>query len=173
MGIFNLQGFSAQKSLVSDGATANALNRIRDLLNDLLHSPETGVLHLQSDEGAVNITKGMIVAISTGANECVRAVEGGAPAAERGFAVCLSDSVAPSAWGYFRFKGEADVRLVNGLVDLDEAQAINLSTTDGLGTNQATAVLRRVGLIVDATEYVTVTNPLVRIVTEFCCPQVA
>jgi len=167
--MFNLQSFSSQKAPVSDGNTSLALARIRRLLTKLLHSPETGVLELVNDD-VVGMIKGMVVAISSDTNQVILADADGVN--PTGFAICLSDSVLPNNSGYFRFMGETDVLFVPGLDPApNEADAVVVSDTAGYCTNDdgVAGVVRRIGLVVDASEYVAVINPFARVIMEPCC----
>jgi len=168
--MFNLQSFSSQKGSVADGAASNALNRIRSLLTKLLHSPETGVLFLKNDDEVISITKGQIVTI-VDADAVNLAVSDVDAELSRSIAICLNDSIGPTDWGYFRFAGEAEVLLNGGLTPV-EADYIKLDITPGQGTVSSAAILGpdvRVGLITDASEYVSVSNRFVKVVLENCC----
>ena len=176
--MFNLQAFSTQKSGVSDGSVANALNKIRSLLTKLLHSPETGVIELTSGEIAADIAKGKIVALDNEIYQCVRAYADdgpGQPFTCRGFAVCLSDLVEPGEKGFFRFAGEADTILEPAL-DPGAGESVYVSTTVyGSGTNVVPTGnnewVRKVGYIKDASQYTAgpPANLFVRMVLDKCC----
>jgi len=164
--MFNLQAFSTQKSPVSDGPTAVALARIRGLLTKLLHNPETGVLYLLNGD-ASPITKGMLCRFDADNRVTPTTYLFGDTAV-----VCLADSLAAGEWGFFRFAGEAEVRLINGIAP-SSSDVVYVSGVDGLGDISAPGGagtwIKQVGWILDPTDYVTVTNPLVKTVLEPCC----
>jgi len=174
--MFNLQSFATQKSGVSDGNIANALNKIRQLLTKLLHSPETGVIYLTNVDPITTVSFGSIVCPYTDPYSCVAAYADDGPAqpiVSRGFAVCLSDEVAPSEGGYFRFNGEADVHLENDLTPVAGELVYVSKTAYGLGTNVIPGDLndwvRVVGTIKDASEYSSPSNVFVRMILGKCC----
>lgn len=167
--MFDLQSFSAQKSLVSDGPVSIALAKIRGLLTKLLHSPETGVLYLQNDD-TVPITVGMICAFTD--DNAVQPSVNNDEDLSRAVCIALGDSVDNGDWGFFRFAGEAEVLLVDA-IDPEPNEGIYVSGVEGKGTNSPTAVagewVKQVGFVLDDSMYTTVTNPFVRILIENCC----
>ena len=167
--MFDLQSFSTQKSMVSDGPASIALAKIRGLLTKLLHSPETGVLYLQNDD-TVPITHGMICAFSD--NNAVQPAVNDSDSLYNAVCIALNDSINNGDWGFFRFAGEAEVLLVDA-IDPEPNEAIYVSGVEGKGTNSPTAVagewVKQVGFVLDDSMYVTITNPFIRIVIENCC----
>jgi len=168
--MFDLQSFSSQKSMVSDGPSSIALARIRGLLTKLLHNPETGVLYLQNDD-AVAITKGMICSFSD--DNAVQRSINNSDTLYNAVCVALGDSVAVGDWGFYRFNGEAEILLIDG-----EATApslpIYVAGEAGKGTITPTAVLtewvKQIGFILDDSTYGD--DSLVKIVIERCCGEV-
>jgi len=174
--MFNLQSFSTQKSGVSDGNTANALNRIRSLLTKLLHNPETGVIYLTSSD-ITDITKGMVVTLSPAPYSCTKAYAEDTPAQPylcRGFAVCLNDTVQPGESGYFRFNGEAEVLFETALT-LNAGDNVYVSdSVYGVCTNESSGIgnwVRVIGQIKDKSMYsiISPANLFARVVLNKCC----
>lgn len=176
--MFNINAFASQKSPVSNGLTAATMGRLRQLLNKLLHSPETGVSYLYNAYNAT-LSHGMLVSINNNpAREVVPStaiVDDAQPMLARAVAVVLG-RVPVDSWGYFRHAGEAEVLLVNDLTP-DEGDRVyvaeNVAPNLGKGTNAEPADpsswIRMMGFVNDASMYVTVTNPYVRMIIEPCC----
>ena len=155
--MYNLSIFSGNMGLT--GKVGMVLHKLNELLTELLHSPETGVVLLTNSE-LTAMPFGSMVSIGTAQDSMINSNTLSASAAEC-FGVVIADSIGIAAKGHIRFRGEAWVKIAAGQNPAPaDGDLVYPSVTSGSGLTSAPALLsgKVLGHVVDASHYVDATS---------------